>query len=91
MKQKLTKEQSQRLIELGNVLAFTIGDLLEVVPKDLYDDGYTTLRIETMYVGKQLWEVSYHNCDESEFSSVELIDALFDLVVWFVENGHIQN
>lgn len=96
MKQKLTKEQSQRLIELG-VLAFTIGDLLEVLPKDEYTTicfiflaSTTDERCNRL---KNVWCAEYDSVVNSVdrcFYSTELIDALFNLVLWCVENGYIK-
>lgn len=70
---------------------FTIGDLLEVLPKEIGNDGYMTLGIEVLSDEyKYFWRVLYYDCAGSVFEEDELIDALFDLVVWFIENGHIK-
>lgn len=108
MKQQLTKEQSQRLIELGlptekasasvveekqgngcswTYPVFTIGDLLEVLPKDLGVCGFDTLIMEVQEkCGKYTWRALYYDSAGASFGHAELIDALYELVVWCIKN-----
>ena len=88
---------------------FTIGDLLEVLPKDIRVEkswGESLIYDININVKHRKWWVSYRydiyqedvfgreeytGCyDEGIFSGGQLIDALFDLVVWCVENGYIK-
>ena len=90
MKKALTKEQHDKLQQLGidAISANDIAFLLELLPKEIGNDGYMTLGIEVQYdEEKYFWKVLYYDCAESVFVKDELIDALFDLVVWCVRNG----
>ena len=70
---------------------FTIGDLLEVLPKEIGNAGYMTLGMEVLYdEEKYFWKVLYYDCAGSVFEEDELIDALFDLVVWCIDNRYIK-
>lgn len=73
-------------------IRFCLTDLLAILPKDLGNDGYDTLCIETQSNGNNyFWRVYYSEHDaDTNFCEDELIDALFELVVWCVENGFIK-
>lgn len=119
MKTKLTKEQSQALIDLGvpekmasdelvedleqayddkpRPKIFTLTDLLEILPKyidcEVEGTNYAAdficfwnnrfLHYEAGYYRYDMWDKS-HRCTD------ELIDALYKLTVWCIENGHLK-
>lgn len=84
---------------LGNTLStigeyapiFTLTDLLEILPKEIvYQELKHQIRIE--------WDDEwYADYVEDGYSSVitakseELIDALYELVVWCIENNYLIN
>lgn len=76
---------------------FTITDLLEILPKDEYTTiCFRFLASTTDERGnrlKNVWCAEYDsilNGVDRCFYSPELIDALFELVVWCVENGYLK-
>lgn len=95
MKQYTTPEQTAKLIELGfekprllyfgnNTIgnyAYTIGELIEMLPCKLY-----TGEIYIDYNG--LWRVGYRNTvlHKSEF---DFIDALYKMAIYLKEEGVI--
>lgn len=132
MKRKLTREESQHLIDLGipkekasafeyigelewdicdNYLdnpinekapIFTTDDLLEILPeeievedKELKDWCNLDIQIyrESVDVSYNTWsDCGYGSCwlGTPYFSRKELIDALYRLVCWCVENKYIK-
>lgn len=96
MKTELTNEQSQILIELGvpgTRPTFKLEDLLKILPKYLNYEfegvkyaadfcfGWNNrfLHYEAGYDLYDMWDKSHH-CAE------ELIDALYELTVWYLKN-----
>lgn len=99
MKTSLTKEQHEKLQELGIECVNTndIAFLIELLPKDEYTtSGFRFLASTTderCNRLKNVWCAEYDSVVNSVdrcFYSTELIDALFDLVVWCVDNGYIK-
>ncbi len=69
---------------------FTLTDLLGILPKKITIDGVSlSLKMEWCY--KQQWSASYiigrYFCEP--FCHAELIDALYSLLIWLIENKHI--
>lgn len=123
MKDRLTPEQSQRLIELGvdphtaskshivckepylgapnrfcnDVKApiFNLADVISLLPKEMYSaerDIFYRLNIE---MGKFSSSVGYkHYGYPRNFgptkTAPELIDALFELLVWCITNKYVE-
>ena len=105
MKQYTNREQTTKLIELGfdkpkllyfgNVIlgnpSYTIGELMEMLPKTI-ENGLLAdnLSIYTICNG---YQVEYSNVlGETYFSfNVELIDALYDMLIKLKEEGIIKN
>lgn len=99
MKQYLTPEQTAKLIELGlprprclhdGVLAYNIGELIEILPKEITNAGLTdSLSIYTDH--NKMWTVEYSNVLGALLSTyrTELIDALYDMCVKLKEEGVI--
>lgn len=80
-----------------NFPVFTLSDLLTILPRII--DGY---ELNISADGNE-YSVSYILWDRNEdfayirhvltgwqFSAPELIDALYQLLVWVIENGHIM-
>lgn len=131
MKDKLTIEQSQRLIELGvnqsrasatryNISEtevycgyareivvtdgyitdyvsqepiFTLADILSLLPKEIEAPDYWG-EVDTCSLGittnNDVWEVSYYGVDNVFRKAPELIDALYTLLVWAIENDYLN-
>lgn len=70
---------------------FTLTNLLEILPKDIYTDRDYPFRIESWFVEcAVVWDIQYVGIAESFIQNKELIDALYELVVWCIENGHLK-
>ena len=72
---------------------FTIGDLLGILPTTIEIRYYITF---VWCDEEKVWCTSYDKVKKSgrmyimvHFENAELIDALFDLAVWCIENGYI--
>lgn len=114
MKDKLTIEQSQRLIELGvdpsraskreivhdpnpkkeyTATIFTFIDILSLLPKEIEAPDYWG-EVDTCSLGittnNDVWEVSYYGVDNVFRKAPELIDALYSLLVWAIENDYLN-
>lgn len=99
MKTKLTLEQSARLIELGVPQSnasgietyrpcegrpiFTLADMLELLPKTLNDECCLNI-----YTYGHDW-IAYYGGHKTK-RAPELIDALNELLVWCIDNKHIE-
>lgn len=103
MKQTTTTEQTFTLIKLGfdkpkhfiegptfldSGFAYTIGELIEMLPK------YTEIKSQQCYLGiyptKNKWYVFYENIvfkSLTKSSEIELIDALYDMILKLKEEG----
>ena len=105
MKQYLSPEQTAKLIELGlpkpkNIVegelysdiyfAYSIGELLSFLPENIakQDEMPSTLNISQL---DGEWCVEYADFLGADFSfhSVEVIDAIFDMVTILKEKGVI--
>ena len=74
---------------------FTLSDLLSILPKEIEDNGLTYGL--SIWVDEGEWHVKYHQTSlayrplsESYNESPELIDALYQLLIWTIENGYIK-
>lgn len=105
MKTELTVEQSKHLIDLGVqdfpsevemkdgklYSVFTLTDLLEILPKEEKVNN-STFNLEIHFYN-DIVHVIY--CIGGIFplaikESKELIDALYELTVWCIENGYLK-
>ena len=104
MKQYTTPEQTAKLIELGlekprllyfgnNTIghyAYTIGELIEMLPDviESEDSEYATLQI---YFDLFNWIIEYTGVEKTEYatSAIELIDALYDMIIVLNKEGII--
>lgn len=74
---------------------FTLTDLLEILPKEaVFKDDFG--RFEKYYLGidwscNHEWVVYYANTTRtmSRKNSPELIDALYSLLIWLIDNKHL--
>lgn len=66
---------------------FTISDIIQFIPKSVDGCG-----IEVYYRdATNWWEVGYPDLEgRIEFLGKELIDALFDFLVWLIESKYIN-
>jgi len=70
---------------------FTLSDLLSILPKEI-EDEVDTYRLEMFWDANDTeWEAAYSEQKKSEviefFIAPELIDALYSLAVWLIENN----
>lgn len=80
------------------VPAYTLADIIEMLPKQIEDrDGYQSYIV--IYHDGKMWVVSYSSEDEeySEMgyqyhyeSGIELIDAAYEMLCWCLENKYIE-
>lgn len=104
MKQYLDQQQTAKLIELGfenpkNIVedelysdidfAYSIGELIEMLPIELEDVGINTTL--TIHFDNNIANVEYIGVLGIEYSIIkeELIDALYDMLVKLKEEGVI--
>lgn len=119
MKRRLSKEQTQHLIDLGiakekatgrvevqngNIsdfeYRFTTDDLLELLPESIqsedFEDKQYHPRIEIIPKG---WSVCYADTEgipelldwNSYHQREDLVDALYELLCWVIENNYLLN
>lgn len=105
MKQYTNESQTAKLIELGFenpksivegelysdiYFAYSIGELIEMLPDvvESEDSEYATLQ---MYFDLFNWVIEYIGVEKTEYatSAIELIDALYDMLVRLKEEGGI--
>lgn len=102
MKKRLTKEQSAHLISLGvpkekasdkisyGFLGydpiFNLTDLLGILPKEMFGSD---INMEWHKI-PQKWMVCYAWKSNTVFFKEELIDALYELCVWTIENKYLK-
>ena len=69
---------------------YSIGELIEMLPKEITNEGLTdSLSIYTDH--NKMWTVEYSNVLGALLSTyrTELIDALYDMIIKLKENGVI--
>lgn len=71
---------------------FKLTDLLEILPKEI--DGLNDITIQHTLHG---WHCGYGHCAEyngfflaTQYCKDELIDSLYELLCWCIENGHLK-
>ena len=62
---------------------FTLTDLLAILPKEIGIEDFE------MRTDRGNWVAMYRVLNGSCFFAPELIDALYQLLIWVIENGHI--
>ncbi len=69
---------------------FTLADLLVMLPKNIVVDGVTlNLTIEWHYKQWCIFYIGSHYPSKS-FYHVELIDAIYSLLIWLIENRYLN-
>lgn len=100
MKQYLSPEQTAKLIELGFMApigswetsdnVYSIGEVIKMLPTvvESEDSEYATLQ---MYFDLFNWIIEYTGVEKTEYatSAIELIDALYDMILQLKEEGII--
>ena len=68
---------------------FTLTDLLSILPKEIVLESglHCDLKMQCVYKN---WTVGYTPYAMSIFRAPELIDALYQLLIWAIENRHIE-
>ena len=71
---------------------FTLTDLLKILPKEI-EDKYSKIPLVMTYGtyiegSSDLWFVYYD--DNERFCAKELIDALYELLIWVIKNGYLR-
>lgn len=103
MKQYTTPEQTTKLIELGfekprllyfgnNTIgdyAYTIGELIEMLPKKIEMSDDETGELEVSFGDLCMVYYTSFGIIYYDTSAIELIDALYDMVVQLKEEGVI--
>lgn len=75
---------------VSKVPIFDLSDVLALLPKEATLNGITdnlTIIIEPKRV---LAGYPFYHSDEAMFYAPELIDALFELLVWCITNKHVE-
>ena len=75
---------------------FKLADIIDILPKEIDYNGLTYGL--HMWVYKAVWYVAYvpeagrydDREDGGDFESPELIDALYSLLVWCLEEGYVK-
>lgn len=99
IKRGVSKDKaSRRTPDYHDTPIFTLADILGLLPKGVIHNGISCkLRITSWYdepyfVGYENQTSKYimGNPYDAPFSAEELIDALFDLLLWTIDNGYID-
>ncbi len=76
---------------LHPIPAFTLQDILDILPKEIDRDGCTWYA--SLYIDFEIERIVYGNTDRDGFEiyheevvSRELIDAAYNMLVWVIEN-----
>lgn len=80
---------------MNPIPAFTLQDILEMLPKEIRDkdDDKFVLRIE-YWLLHRVWYVGYYYYDvtlNDLCCKGDLLDAAYDMLCWCIENGHIKS
>lgn len=108
MKTQLTREQSDKLIELGIPVdkqsgrdfnspyqgVFILTDLLEILPKEIITKNNSYHAFLNMYIIDEMWIAVYEyiafDSDIVVKNTKELIDALYELLLWAIEERYLK-
>lgn len=88
-------------LEKGYIIcdAFTLQDILDILPKCIEDKYGYEYGIEIFYVSDcKKWEIGYSLYDDPEESIDDdiiirqdnIIDAAYEMLCWLIENGYIN-
>lgn len=68
---------------------FTLSDLLSILPKRIDTDEDVHTIVMSMDEEADVWYAAYMGFSKTQFAS-ELIDALNQLLIWCLEQGHCK-
>ncbi len=101
MKTELTISESQKLISLGvdpklasgfdyNIRAelFTLTDILAILPKEIEVNKKFTVELIFYWNKISKWWGAYYDNLGEVMKAPQLIDALYQLLIWCINNGH---
>ena len=92
-----TERDSNQFLEIEEYPLFSLTDLLSILAKEIDYNGLTYGL--NMWVNKAVWyleyvaEVKFNQWDAlntDNFESSELIDSLYQLAIYCLENGHLK-
>lgn len=85
------------IIKSEQYYIFTLTDILEILPKylDCKFDGVVyaadfTFRWNNRFLHYEAGYDLYDMWDKSHYCAEELIDALYELLCWVIENGYLK-
>ena len=73
---------------------FTLADILELLPKEIKRNGYGSYTLNIV-ADNHYWDVEYRYWRGDDdtlalFESTELIDALYELLLWVIDNKYLK-
>ncbi len=75
-------------------LTLTTADIMEVLPSEIINDSHEVLTLKIYKNGNDRFYVCYSTNDDVEQEEHEadstLIEALYDTLVWCIENGYVE-
>lgn len=75
-----------------DVTTFTLQDILDLLPKEIINGEYKCLLTIIYNTYNNKWIVSYEDFDfsVSDFRYENLLDSLYEMLCWCIENGYIE-
>ena len=69
---------------------FTLADILSLLPKEITHNGVTENLTIIVAPDKATVSYPFYDSNDATFTAPELIDALYELLIWTVENGYLK-
>lgn len=95
-----TEEDSNQFLNIEEYPRFTLSDLLSILPKEIEDSNLDIISTQVDIKNHKKvsgWMATYigsHNdltfTNGLVFQAPELIDALYQLLIWCIDNKHIN-
>ena len=89
------QELFERLLVVKYIPAFTLQDILDLLPKDICKEGCTWAA--SLYIDYENNRIAYGNTDRYGFEIYHeriieetLIDAAYEMLCWCIENGYVR-
>lgn len=76
--------------------AYTLQDVLDALPRSIGGDEEVNYRLQIEQMARKFddWRVSYVSVSQDEYfhysQSTNLIDAVYELLVWCIENKFVE-
>lgn len=92
------REKMTQLVEHKGLIpivekTFSLTNLLEIMPKEIVTESDENMCLELQMLNNHCnvsYEYIYHGGCMVYYNAKELIDALYELTVWCIENGHLK-